>query len=34
MIKMQGVNNAFDKKNGKEACCRYVIDMASPKDAQ
>ena len=33
-LKMQDINNAFDKRNDKEACFRDVADRASPKDAQ
>ena len=34
MIKMQDINDAFDKMNDKEVCFRHVIYMASLKDAQ
>jgi hypothetical protein len=31
---MQDINDAFDKRNGKEACFRYVVDTVFLKDAQ
>ena len=34
MIKMLVINDNFDKRNDKEVCFRYVIDMVSRKDAQ
>ena len=34
MIKMLVINDDFDKRNDKEVCFRYVIDMVSFKDAQ
>lgn len=34
MIKMQDINDAFDKMNDKEVCLHYVIDVASLKGAQ
>ena len=34
MIKMLVINDAFDKRNDKKVCFRYVIDMVSFKDAQ
>ena len=34
MIKILVINDAFDKRNDKEVCSRYVIDMVSFKDAQ
>ena len=34
IIKMRDINDAFDKMNDKEVCFRYVIYMASLKDAQ
>ena len=33
-IKMQDINDAFDKRNDEEVCFRGVIYMASLKDAQ
>ena len=33
-IKVQNINDAFDKRNDKEACFRYVVDMVFLKDAQ
>ena len=33
-IKMQDLNDAFDKRNDKEACFRDVVDMVFLKDAQ
>ena len=33
-IKMQDINDTFDKRNDKEVCFRNVIDRASLKDAQ
>ena len=33
-IKMQDLNDAFDKRNDKEVCFRYVVDMVFRKDAQ
>jgi uncharacterized zinc-type alcohol dehydrogenase-like protein len=34
MIKMQDINDAFDKMMDKEVRFRYVIDMASLKDEE
>ena len=34
MIKMPDINNAFDKRNGKEVGFRDVIDTVFLKDAQ
>ena len=34
MNKMRDINDVFDKRNDKEVCFRYVIDIASLKDAQ
>ena len=33
-IKVPDINNAFDKRNDKEACFRDVIGMVFLKDAQ
>ena len=33
-IKMQDINDAFDKRNDKEVCFRYVVDRVFLKDAQ
>lgn len=33
-IKMQDLNDAFDKRNDKEACFRDVVDTVFRKDAQ
>ena len=33
-IKMQDINDAFNKRNDKEACFRDVIGMVFLKDAQ
>ena len=33
-IKVQDINDAFDKRNDKEACFRDVIGMVFLKDAQ
>ena len=33
-IKVQNINDVFDKRNDKEVCFRDAIYMASLKDAQ